>query len=279
MKRRLIVNADDYGRTPSVSRGILDAHLNGIVSTTTVMINLPGALEDVRMGIECAPTLGFGVHINLTFGKPLTPPDRVPSLIDANGWFHEKDLIFNNPEMLDLAEAKMECKAQIERFLQAETELDHLDSHHHLGIASTGIWKLLTELAIEYDCGIRTPFPNDILEEDLRDLYPASMIDFSKTQAKEQLETFAIPHPDYFYATFFGDGAVLDHLINLLQGLPDGLSEIMCHPGYYDESLEQKSGYNRIREQELAVLIDPGALSAISSGNIELHTYRTGCGK
>jgi len=279
VKRRLIVNADDYGRTPSVSRGILDAHLNGIVSTTTVMINLPGALEDVRMGIECAPTLGFGVHINLTFGKPLTPPDRVPSLIDANGWFHEKDLIFNNPEMLDLAEAKMECKAQIERFLQAETELDHLDSHHHLGIASTGIWKLLTELAIEYDCGIRTPFPNDILEEDLRDLYPTSMIDFSKTQAKEQLETFAIPHPDYFYATFFGDGAVLDHLINLLQGLPDGLSEIMCHPGYYDESLEQKSGYNRIREQELAVLIDPGALSAISSGNIELHTYRTGCGK
>ena len=102
MKLRLIVNADDYGRTPSVSRGILDAHLNGIVTTTTVMINLPGALEDVRRGIENAPTLAFGVHLNLTCGKPLTPPDRVPTLIGANGWFHGKDHIFNNPEMLEL---------------------------------------------------------------------------------------------------------------------------------------------------------------------------------
>ncbi len=279
MKRRLIVNADDYGRTPSISRGICDAHLNGLVTTTTVMINLPGALEDVRRGIECAPTLAYGVHLNLTCGKPLIPPDRVPTLIDANGWFHGKDVIFSNPEMLDLTEVKIECKAQIERFLQTEAELDHLDSHHHFGIASTEIWLLLTELAVEYDCGVRTPFPNDIREEDLFELYPADMIDFSRTQAKVQLETLAIPHPDYFYASFFGPNAVLDHLIELLEELPNGVSEMMCHPGYSDESLEQTSGYNRIREQELAALTDQSALAAIASGNIELHTYRTGCGK
>ncbi len=279
MRRRLIVNADDYGRTPSVSRGIRDAHRNGIVTTTTVMINLPGALEDVRSGMERTPALAFGVHLNLTCGKPLTPPDRVPTLIDANGWFHGKDQIFSNPEMLDLAEAKMEYKAQIERFLQTEMELDHLDSHHHLGIASTGLWNLLTELAIEYGCGVRTSFPMDILEEDLLALFPADMINFCRTQAKEQLDTLAIPHPDYFYASFFGDGAVSDNLIKLLRELPDGVSEIMCHPGYSDESLEKTSGYNRIREQELAVLTDQSALTAITSGNIELHTYRTGCGK
>ena len=279
MNRRLIVNADDYGRTPSVSRGICDAHLKGLVTTTTVMINLPGALEDVRRGIDCAPALAFGVHLNLTCGKPLTPPDRVPTLIDADGWFQGKDLIFSNPEILDLAEVKMECKAQIERFLQTEIELDHLDSHHHLGIASTGIWNILTELAVEYDCGVRTSFPIDILEEDLLTLFPADMVNFCRTQAKEQLETFAIPHPDYFYASFFGEGATLDNLIKILQQLPEGVSEIMCHPGYSDETLEQTSGYNRIREQELAVLTDQNALTAIASGKIELHTYRTGCGK
>lgn len=279
MNRRLIVNADDYGRTPSVSQGICDAHLNGLVTTTTVMINLPGALEDVRRGIECAPTLAFGVHLNLTCGKPLTPPDRVPTLIDANGWFHEKDLIFSDPETLDLDEVKIECKAQIERFLQTEAELDHLDSHHHFGIASTEIWFLITELAVEYDCGVRTPFPTDVREEDLFELFPADMLDFSRTQAKEHLETFAIPHPDYFYASFFGKYAVLDHLIKLLRELPNGVSEIMCHPGYSDEALEQTSGYNRIREQELTALTDQSALSAIDSENIELHSYRTGCGK
>lgn len=279
MKRRLIVNADDYGRTPSVSRGICDAHLNGLVTTTTVMINLPGALEDVRRGIECAPNLAFGVHLNLTYGKPLTPPDRVPTLIDANGWFHGKHQMFSNPEILDLDEVKMECKAQIERFFQAETELDHLDSHHHFGIASSEIWILIAELAVEYDCGVRTSFPNDIREEDLAELYPADMIGFSKTQEKDQLETLSIPHPDYFYASFFGKYAVLDHLIKLLEKLPNGVSEIMCHPGYSDDSLEQTSGYNRIREQELAALTDQSALSTIAAGNIELHTYRTGCGK
>jgi len=279
MKRRLIVNADDYGRTPSVSRGILDAHHNGVVTTTTVMINLPGALEDMRLGIENAPTLAFGVHLNLTCGKPLTPPIRVPTLIDANGYFHGKDHIFNNPAILDLDEVRLECKAQIERFLQTETELDHLDSHHHLGIASAGIWNLMTELAIEYDCGIRTPFPSDIPGEDLPDLYPADMIHFSRTEAKEQLEKLAIPHPEYFFASFFGNQAVLDHLLNLFQELPEGASEIMCHPGYSDESLEQISGYNRIREQELNVLTDQHTFTAIASGNIELHTFKTGCEK
>jgi predicted glycoside hydrolase/deacetylase ChbG (UPF0249 family) len=71
----------------------------------------------------------------------------------------------------------------------------------------------------------------------------------------------------------------LDHLIKLLEKLPNGVSEIMCHPGYSDDSLEQTSGYNRIREQELAALTDQSALATIASGYIELHTYRTGCGK
>jgi len=277
MSRQLIVNADDFGRTPSVSQGICDAHLSGIVSTTTVMMNLPGALEDLRRGIERAPSLAFGVHLNLTCGKPLTPPDRVPSLVDANGCFHDKNQIFANPGMLDLTEVMVECKAQVDRFFQAEIVLDHLDSHHHFGIASTDIWNIQAELAIAYDCGVRTPFPKDIAEEQLPDLFPAEMIHFGREHASEQLTSSSIPHPDYFYASFFGNTAVLDHLLKLIQNLPDGVSELMCHPGYSDEALEQSSVYNRIREQELTVLTDQRVSTAITSGNIELHTYKTGC--
>ena len=278
MSRQLIVNADDFGRTPSVSQGICDAHLDGIVTTTTVMINLPGALEDLRRGIDRAPSLAFGVHLNLTCGKPLSAPDRVPSLVDANGVFHNKNQIFANPGMLDLAEIMVECKAQVDRFLQAEIVLDHIDSHHHLGIANTGIWKIQAQLAADYDCGVRTPFPKDIAEEDLPNLFPTDMIHFSRVQASEQLTSKGIPHPDYFFASFFGNSAVLDHLLKLIQDIPDGVSEIMCHPGYSDEALEKTSIYNRIRERELSVLTDQRVISAITSGNIELHTYKTGCG-
>ena len=67
MSRVLIVNADDYGRTPGVSAGILRAHLESIVTTTTAMVNLPGAVEAISRALASAPRLGLGVHLNLTF--------------------------------------------------------------------------------------------------------------------------------------------------------------------------------------------------------------------
>ncbi len=82
----LIVNADDFNLTPAVSRGILAAHKNGIVSSTTVMVNLPGLQENAAL-LDPFPSLGVGLHVNLTLGPALSPRDQVPSLVDANGQF------------------------------------------------------------------------------------------------------------------------------------------------------------------------------------------------
>jgi predicted glycoside hydrolase/deacetylase ChbG (UPF0249 family) len=87
MVASLIVNADDLGIFPGVNRGILEAHLNGIITSTTAMINLPDAEEGIRMVQREAPRLGMGLHFNLSFGAPVTPPEQVPSLIKANGRF------------------------------------------------------------------------------------------------------------------------------------------------------------------------------------------------
>ena len=72
--KRLIVNADDFGRSPGINRGILEAHLRGIVTSTTVMVNCPAAALGLERALAEAPDLGIGLHITLTAGRPLSPP-------------------------------------------------------------------------------------------------------------------------------------------------------------------------------------------------------------
>ena len=86
MTRMLIVNADDFNRSPGVSRGIVEAHEKGIVTSTTVMVNLPGLRASLDL-LRGYPRLGVGLHVNLTFGSPVVPAEQVPSLVDAEGRF------------------------------------------------------------------------------------------------------------------------------------------------------------------------------------------------
>ncbi|PYO36811.1 MAG: hypothetical protein DMD86_04090 [Candidatus Rokuibacteriota bacterium] len=83
--RTLIVNADDFGLTGGVSRGILEAHRTGIVTSTTVIVNRP--IDPVLLEALRASGLGVGLHLNLTLGPPVSDPKRVPSLVDAEGKF------------------------------------------------------------------------------------------------------------------------------------------------------------------------------------------------
>ncbi|HJQ14338.1 MAG TPA: ChbG/HpnK family deacetylase, partial [Anaerolineales bacterium] len=85
--KRLIINSDDYGRTPKISRGIREAHLRGVVTSTTCMMNIPTTAEDIAVALNETPKLGLGVHLVLTMGNPISAPDTVPSLIDAEGRF------------------------------------------------------------------------------------------------------------------------------------------------------------------------------------------------
>src|SRR3972149_1037605 len=109
----LIVNADDFNLTEGVSRGILEAHRHGLVTSTTVMVNLP-CLTQSRDLARDAPGLGLGLHLNLTFGPPALPPGRVPSLVDGDGRFIRDRVRVGAAG--DLSEIRAEWAAQAERF-------------------------------------------------------------------------------------------------------------------------------------------------------------------
>ena len=90
---RLVVNADDFGMSPGISRGILRAHREGIVTSTSLLGNC-GDFDDVRAMLAEAPELGVGVHLALAGRGPIADPALVPSLLTAGGRFHERGTDF-----------------------------------------------------------------------------------------------------------------------------------------------------------------------------------------
>ena len=82
--KRLIVNADDLGRTEGINEGIFDAHRRGIVTSATMMVNYPAARRVAVLSRD-SPALGIGLHVSLSGGVPTLPPDQLRSIVDTNG--------------------------------------------------------------------------------------------------------------------------------------------------------------------------------------------------
>src|SRR4051812_30971879 len=131
--RQLVVNADDLGISRGVNRGIIQAHRDGLVTSASLMANLPSA-EDALARAAACPDLDLGLHLTLTAGRPLSRPDRVPSLVDADGSFH---LLGTLLARLSLGQVRAddltrELTAQAEWALRRGVRPSHLDSHHHI---------------------------------------------------------------------------------------------------------------------------------------------------
>jgi predicted glycoside hydrolase/deacetylase ChbG (UPF0249 family) len=274
MTKTLIVNADDYGRSPLVSSGIREAHLSGLVTTTTVMTNLPGAIDEVIRAREECPSLAIGVHLNLSVGPPCAPVENVGTLLDSSDRFLDLSAIMQSPDRLDPAQIEIELRAQVEAFLTTGASLDHLDSHNHIVALTPKLWEIYLSLAEEYECGVRPSFPSDVPEEVMVGLYPPYALAFASQDAMDRLNETGVRHPDHFLASFFGPGATLDNLLYLINNLEPGVSELMCHPGHFDETLFAESGYIREREEELSILTHPTTRKAIELSDIHLATYR-----
>ncbi len=267
MRRLLIVNADDYGHTPGVSAGIRQAHLEGIVTTTTVMANRPGALDAIRVARHRTPDLGLGVHLNLTSGRPCSPPESIPSLVDAEGLFLRPEVHLAQPKGVERDQAEIEWRAQIETFLQSGAVLDHLDSHHHIAASRPDLWDLCLDLARESGCGVRLPV---LQEPDPPEAFPFFTVD----DAMRRLSASGVPHPDAFVEHFYGDQATLENLRSILLSLGPGVTELMAHPGQADQELLSTSVYAGERETELTLLTDPGVRQTIEREGILLTTFR-----
>jgi predicted glycoside hydrolase/deacetylase ChbG (UPF0249 family) len=130
--RRLIVNADDYGYSPGVSAGIREAHLRGIVTSTSALARTPSAKADLAEAAASCPKLGIGVHLALTSVQLQFVLERA-----------------------DAREIYDEWRAQIEAVAEAGVDPDHLDSHRNVAYASPALLEVYVRLANEYELPVR----------------------------------------------------------------------------------------------------------------------------
>ena len=246
--RLLIVNADDFGLTAGVSRGILAAHRHGIVSSTTALVNLYPQPELDGEAADLA-VLGLGLHFNLTWGAPASPPDSVPSLVDGEGRFHRDLRVVAERAAAD--EVRREAEAQLEgferRFGRAPT---HLDSHHHVHRVP-GVMDAVLDVAVAARLPVRS----------------------QDAGFREGLRRHGVRTADHFIG---GDDPApywtLPRLLDSLAVLVRGVTELMCHPGQYDDALSS-SRYGREREVERAALCDPEARATVERLEIRLGDF------
>jgi len=152
--KRLIVNADDFGLTAGVNQAIMEAHQDGLISSTSLLAN-GEAFVNALAASRQAPRLGVGIHLNLTEGKPVAPASSVPSLTNGCGFFARKPAGLWRAMLLgrvSVVEIERELRAQIEKVLAAHMAPTHLDSHKHVH-ALPELGKMSLKLARQY--GIR----------------------------------------------------------------------------------------------------------------------------
>lgn len=149
--RLLVVNADDFGLTESVNRGILEAHTRGILTSTTILAN--GAAFDSAAALaRQAPDLGVGVHLNLTEGRPVASPAEVSSLLNEHGRFLRSAAALMRKVLtgrLRADEIERELSAQIEKVQRADIRVTHLDGHKHVHMLP-GILPVVLRVAQRY---------------------------------------------------------------------------------------------------------------------------------
>jgi predicted glycoside hydrolase/deacetylase ChbG (UPF0249 family) len=286
--KNLIVNADDLGWTDGVNRGIVEAFHHGIVTSTSLLANgaaFAGGVEAARS----APGLGVGVHLNLSDGPPVADRETVTSLLNNDGEFAggpESLLLRRARRGLLLAEVENEWDAQIQKVRDAGISPSHLDGHKHVHMLP-GLFEIALKLAKRHDIGaIRVALEASSLRAALSSGSKQNAVVVMKQgvqarglkllarDAREQAERAGISTADYFCGIAQTGELTREGVEQFVKSLPDGTTELMCHPGYADAALQKSpTRLQDSRQTELQILTDTGIRNLVASMGIRLIDY------
>lgn len=278
--RRLIINADDFGLTSGVNRGIVQAHEKGVVTSTTLMACGEKFGEAIAMSKQ-APKLSVGCHVVLVDGTPALNPSEVSSLLVSNSGqrFRQSLMTFAclaAAGRLDEAQIEAEATAQIKRLKAAGIQVSHLDSHKHTHMFPAVLRGVLRAAK---KCGIRAvrnPF-EPLVFATLRHWkrqFQLKLLQSFRARFREMLAQAEVATPEGCVGIAATGGLTLETFQMLLENLPDGTWEFVSHPGYNDPDLDNvKTRLRHSRDTELAILTSPAVRELIQRQGIELISY------
>ncbi|MCS7043172.1 MAG: ChbG/HpnK family deacetylase [Bryobacteraceae bacterium] len=265
--RILTVNADDFGFTRGVNRGIVDCHLRGILTSTTLMANGEAFEDAVRLARE-HPTLDVGAHFALVQGRSLVTGEPLPATV--------AELVC--ALALRRLDPYQELKAQLEKILAAGVRVTHFDTHKHTHLLPPvleAVLRLAQETGVRW---VRRPFDLP-LPASRRGTPPAVRVArramaLAERRFEQRICRAGCRTTDHFAGFQWTGRFDSSDVASLLRALPEGVTEFMTHPGYCDEELRKaRTRLKESREAELRALTDPRVREALREAQVRLASY------
>ena len=293
--RRLIVNADDFGLTAGVNRAIVEAQERGIVSSATLMANARAfeeAASLARSRADRKARFSVGCHVVLLDGEPILPADRVASLLQSGAQNGSSQfriklndfVVASLRNKLNPTEIEAEASAQIERLQSAGVRPSHFDTHKHAHMFPAVLRPLLRAAR---QCGVpavRNPFGRvwplpmgDLLRKRKlwRRFAELNVLRNFATRFRREVEAHGLRTTDGSLAVLVTGFLDLKVFTTIMDSIPEGTWEFVCHPGYNDADLDKiRTRLRESRVQELGLLTSPEAKEVLERRGIELITYR-----
>ena len=278
--KKVIINADDFGLTRGVNEGIIQAHQEGILTSATLLANMPGFDQAVELA-GANPDLSVGIHLNILRGQPLSPAQKVESLLSQENRFvpSVQNLLRRMMlKRLSYDEVEREFRAQVERGQSAGISPSHIDSEKHIHMIRP-LFRIVLKLAKEYKINRVRFIRENCFTSRPGQMLKSIFIALSSASLKKRMDREGIRSPDRFYGVCDSGRITASKLQQVFQKTKEGVTEIMVHPGFITQEmieLEKKIGHyyiNKHREKELNALLDRKLFDVITDLKIQLINY------
>ena len=239
---KIIINADDFGYCEAVNYGIISAHNNGIVRSTSMMANMPGVEHGVGL-LKENKTLNCGVHMTLSCGRPLL--SNLKTIVDKDGFFIRRitDEII---EKMDCDEIYRELCAQIDRVKGLGIDISHLDSHHHIHTL-VSLKPVIEKIVTKYNLPIRGGFEYNL--------------EYSKV----------VPLIDSFYKENVSEEYFIKNIDEIMKY---DVVDIMSHPAFLGDYILNSTSYAIYRTKEHKILTSKKVKEFLEKNGLVISSYR-----
>ena len=280
--KRLVITADDFGASVPINEAVEKGHRDGVLSAASLMVGAP-AMADAVDRAHRLPSLGIGLHLTLVDGRPVLPPRQIPSLVGPDGRFSIDPVrvgirLFFSPKTQRQAEA--EIRAQFERFQATGLPLDHVNGHQHFHMHPV-VTRAIARIAPDFGSPpVRIPLEPFRRSWRAAADRPAQRLAswlFYAAQTRGMRRSLAatgLPLNDYVFGVNDSGAMVEQRVLQFLEDLPDGVTELYCHPATRRWQGPDNLPAHYRPEDELAALLSPEVRAKLQAAGVQPVAFR-----
>ncbi|GKU30371.1 ChbG/HpnK family deacetylase [Clostridium folliculivorans] len=246
----VIINADDFGMSEAFNYGVIKGYKDGVVSSTTLMVNMEAAEHAVSLA-KSFPDLFIGQHTNLVLGKPCSNPEVIPSLVDEKGYFWSSSYYRNGSKKFVYEDVKKETIEQMEKFKELLGYYpQHIEGHSVFGEV---IEKVFKDIALEYNIHAS--------------LFSEKLEGYKETVGPNDFKVMM---------DIMSKGISVDNILNddlNLLNCDGKIVELHFHPGYLDQFILDNSTLTLPRCKDLDTLCDSKVINWFKEQPIRLISF------